>query len=585
VPRGRGGGPPLPPDPVYRTIFENTGTAMTLVEEDTTISLCNEEFARLAGLSRSEIEGRRSWTEFVHPEDLPRMREYHRLRRVYPGAAPRSYEFRFLSARGELRNVWITTDVIPGTKRSVASLLDITALKQKEEAVRVAEAYYRAIFEAANDAIFIHDPETGRILDVNPKMTEMFGYTAAEARRLTVEDLSAGVPPYTQREAMAWIKKAAAGEPQLFEWLARDRQGRLFWVEVNLKRAALGGHDVLLAIVRDITGAKEIRARLAEERERFRVTLASIGDAVICTDPAGKITFVNPVAAQLTGWPAEEALGWPIGEVFRIVNEFTGRPAEDPVARVLREGTVVGLGNHTVLVARDGKRNPIADSGAPIRDTEGNVLGVVLVFRDETERRRAQRELQEAKQRLERALEDSVRAMARLVELRDPYTAGHQQRVAELACAIAREMGLAGPMVDAIRIAGYLHDIGKATVPAAILNKPGPLTPPEMALVKLHPVTAYEVLRDIAFGGPVAAIVRQHHERLNGSGYPDGLEGSRILLAARILAVADVVDAMTSHRPYRPAHTPEAALAEIRRGRGTLYDPDVVDACLRVLAP
>lgn len=585
MPHNRGGGPPLPPDPVYRTIFENTGTAMTLVEEDTTISLCNEEFARLAGLPRSEIEGRRSWTEFVHPDDLPRLREYHRLRRQDPAAAPRGYEFRFLRARGEIRNVWLTTDVIPGTKRSVASLMDLTELRQKEEALGAAEGYYRAIFEAANDAIFVHDPETGRILDVNPKMTEMYGYTAEEVRRLTVEDLSAGVPPYTQQEAMARIRKAAAGEPQLFEWLARDRKGRLFWVEVNLKRAALGGRNTLLAVVRDITVCKENQARLEEERERFRVTLASIGDAVICTDPDGRITFMNEVAGQLTGWPAQEALGQPLSSVFRIVGELTGRPVEDPAGRVLREGTVVGLGNHTVLVARDGKRIPIADSAAPLRGPGGHVLGVVLVFRDETERRRAQRQLQEAKQRLERALKDSVRAMARLVELRDPYTAGHQQRVAELACTIAREMGLAEPMVDAIRIAGYLHDIGKTTIPAAILNKPGPLTPPEMALVKLHPVTAYEVLRDTDFGGPVAAIVRQHHERLNGSGYPDGLKGSCILLAARILAVADVVDAMTSHRPYRPAHPPEAALEEIRRGCGTLYDPDVVDACLRVLAP
>ena len=578
------GGPHLFPDPIYRTIFENTGTAMTLVEEDTTISLCNEEFARLAGLPRSEIEGRRSWTEFVHPDDLPRMREYPRLRRLDPASAPRWYEFRFVSAKGEVRNVRITTDVIPGTRRSVASLMDITELR-KEEALGMGETYYRAIFEAANDAIFVHDPETGRILDVNPRMTEMYGYTAEEARQLTVEDLSAGVPPYTQREALAWIKRAAAGEPQVFEWLARDRQGRLFWVEVNLKRATIGGRNTLLAIVRDITVPKETQTRLEEAHERFRVTLTSIGDAVICTDPAGKITFVNPVAGQLTGWPAQEALGRPLGDVFRIVSELTGRPVENPVARVLREGAVVGLGNHTVLIARDGRRIPIADSAAPIRGPGGNVLGVVLVFRDETERRRVQREVQETKQRLERALEDSVRAVARLAELRDPYTAGHQQRVAELACTIAREMGLPENAVDAIRIAGYLHDIGKTTIPAAILYKPGPLTPPEMALVKLHPVTAYEVLRDIDFGGPVATIVRQHHERLNGSGYPDGLAGPRILLAARILAVADVVDAMTSHRPYRPAHTPEAALEEIRRGRGTLYDPDVVDTCLRVLAP
>ncbi|MBC7104599.1 MAG: PAS domain S-box protein, partial [Firmicutes bacterium] len=331
------GGPPLFPDALYRAIFENPAIAMILLEEDATIGLCNDEFARLAGLPRSEIEGRRSWTEFVHPDDLPGLHEYHRLRLLDPAAAPRGHEFRFVTAQGDFRKVLVTAGLVPGTKRSVASLTDITDLTG-EGAPGPAEGYYRAIFEAADDAIFVHDPETGRILDANPKATEMYGYTAAEARRLTVEDLSAGVPPYTRQEAMVRIRKAAAGDPQRFEWLARDRKGRLFWVEVNLKRAALGGRNALLAIVRDVTVPKEMRARLEEERERFRVTLASIGDAVICTDPDGRITFMNEVAGRLTGWMAQEALGRPLGSVFHIVGELTGRPAEDPVARVLREG-------------------------------------------------------------------------------------------------------------------------------------------------------------------------------------------------------------------------------------------------------
>ncbi|MGQ9919543.1 MAG: PAS domain S-box protein [Bryobacteraceae bacterium] len=580
---GETGTSSLVPDILYRTVFENTGTAMCIIEEDDIISLCNEEFARLTGLPREEIEGRKEWSEFVAPADLPRMLRYREARLSQSSAAPRQYEFRLVDRQSKTRNIWLTVTRIPETKRTLASLIDITELKQKEEALRLAEADYRAIFEAANDAIFVHDPETGQILDVNPKMTEMYGYTADEARRLTVGDLSAGAPPYTQQEALAWIRKATAGEPQLFEWLARDREGRPFWVEVNLKRATIGDTERLLAVVRDITRRKEAGARLAEEQERYRVTRASIGDAVICTDRTGHITFMNPVAEELTGWPADEAMRRPLSSVFRIESELTGRPAENPVERVLREGVVVGLGNHTVLIARDGKRIPIADSGAPIRDREGNVLGVVLVFCDETERRRVQRERQEAKRRLERILEGGIRAIARLVELRDPYTAGHQQRVAELACAIGRAMGLPESTVNTLHFAGYLHDIGKATIPAAILNKPGPLTPVEMELVKLHPATAHDVLKDVDFGGPVAAVVRQHHERLDGSGYPDGLKGDAILLEARILAVADVVDAMTSHRPYRPAHTLDATLGEIERGRGTRFDASVVDACLRVL--
>ncbi|HAG07884.1 MAG TPA: hypothetical protein DCL13_06885, partial [Peptococcaceae bacterium] len=165
------GSPPLPPDPIYRTVFENTGTAMCVIEEDDIISLCNEEFARLAGLPREEIEGRKGWSEFVAPADLPRMLRYREARLSQSPAAPRHYEFRLVDRHGKTRNIWLTVTRIPETKRTLASLIDITERKRKEEALRLAEADYRAIFEAANDAIFVHDPKTGQILDVNPKMT------------------------------------------------------------------------------------------------------------------------------------------------------------------------------------------------------------------------------------------------------------------------------------------------------------------------------------------------------------------------------------------------------------------------------
>ncbi|MDI6907723.1 MAG: PAS domain S-box protein [Thermoanaerobacterales bacterium] len=565
----------------YRTVFENTGSAICVLEEDDTISLCNEEFCRLTRYPREEIEGKKDWPSFVHPEDLPRMREYHRARRRDPLSAPRNYEFRLFDRHGGSKHIWLTVALIPGTNRSVASLLDISPIKEKERLLRLAEQNYHSIFDNAGDAIFIHDAETGRILDMNPRACELYGYTCEEALRLGVEGLSAGRPPYSRREAMERIRSAAAG-PQLFEWLARKKSGRAFWVEVDLRRAAIGGEERILAFVRDITARKKAEARLAREQERFRVTLASIGDAVICTDRAGRVTFFNHVAEQLTGWPRAEALGRPLPAVFHIESELTGRRMADPTARVLREGVVVGLANHTLLVNRDGRRIPISDSGAPIRDASGDILGVVLVFRDETERRRTERERKEAAERLAGLLQNSIQAMARLVEMRDPYTAGHQHRVAELSCAIARQMGLAEERIEALRMAAHLHDIGKIVVPAAILNKPARLGREEMALVAAHPVTAYEILREIDFPWPVADIVRQHHERLDGSGYPDGRKDDGILLEARILAVADVIDAITSHRPYRPAHPPEAALEEVIRHRGTLYDPAVVDAALAV---
>ena len=181
-----------------------------------------------------------------------------------------------------------------------------------------------------------------------------------------------------------------------------------------------------------------------------------------------------------------------------------------------------------------------------------------------------------------KAMEGIVNAMALTVESRDPYTAGHQQRATVLACAIAKEMGLSKEEIDGIQMAGIIHDIGKIAIPAEILSKPTRLTDIEFSMMKTHSQVGYDILKEIEFPWPVAQIVLQHHERMDGSGYPSGLSGQEILMEARILGVADTVEAMASHRPYRPALGIDKALAEISQNRGILYDPEVVDACLRL---
>lgn len=188
--------------------------------------------------------------------------------------------------------------------------------------------------------------------------------------------------------------------------------------------------------------------------------------------------------------------------------------------------------------------------------------------------------LRESEKKLRASLLESITALAAIVEMRDPYTAGHQRRVAELAVAIARQMQLSEEQLVSIHLAGVVHDVGKIRVPAEILSKPGKLTALEYSLVKEHSVNGYEILKTIQFPWPIAQIVLQHHERMDGSGYPDGVKGEALLLEARIIAVADVVESMASHRPYRPALGVDAALAEIQGNSGKLYDPSVVQACI-----
>ncbi len=198
------------------------------------------------------------------------------------------------------------------------------------------------------------------------------------------------------------------------------------------------------------------------------------------------------------------------------------------------------------------------------------------------ERKNAERRLQQSYNKLQQNLDETVKAMSMTVEERDPYTAGHQRRTADLAVTLAKKMRLSDQMIKGIHTAGLIHDIGKISIPAEILSKPGRLNAAEIQLIRRHPRVAYEILKDIDFPWPVDQIVLQHHEKINGSGYPQGLSGAEMLIEAKILCIADVVETIASHRPYRPGLGIDKALGEISENRGTLYDSEVVDVCLKM---
>lgn len=217
---------------------------------------------------------------------------------------------------------------------------------------------------------------------------------------------------------------------------------------------------------------------------------------------------------------------------------------------------------------------PLDSPGKP-----GVLLGVSV---DISARKKAEEDLKASFERLQKLMEETVNGLVSAVEMRDPYTAGHQRRVSSLACAIAEEMKLEKNTIDGLRIASIVHDIGKIYVPSEILSKPGKLTEAEFDLIKTHSKAGYDILSSIQFPWPVAEIVLQHHERINGSGYPQGIENDKIIFESRILGVADVVEATSSHRPYRPALGIEFALNEITTNKGTLYDKEVVEMCVKV---
>ncbi len=325
---------------------------------------------------------------------------------------------------------------------------------------------------------------------------------------------------------------------------------------------------------------RQAEAALREAEARYRTLFEGVPIGLYRCAPDGGILEVNTALAQMLGFPDREGLL----AHYRHAREFYLRPEERDRWRAWIERSGVVRQYVSQWRRADGSAIWVRESARAIRDRSGRTLCYDGAVEDITALVLAEEERQRTLERLRRMVEGTVHALAATAEYRDPYTAGHQRRVARLAAAMAREIGLAEERVEGIQVAGIVHDIGKSFVPTEILSKPGRLSPEEMALVRVHPRAGFEILRTIEFPWPVALITLQHHERLDGSGYPEGLGGEQILLEARILAVADVVEAMSSHRPYRPALGLERALDEIREHRGVLFDPRAVDVCVRLFA-
>lgn len=317
-----------------------------------------------------------------------------------------------------------------------------------------------------------------------------------------------------------------------------------------------------------------LERRLAERERWTAMTLEYLGEGVLTVDPDDVVRFANPAAARLLGREAGTLLGCKLETVYRTRNEW--------LAVLSDEAATDGCSQGALLCRADGRTLAIEETRSPIRDARGHLCGSVVVFHDISRRHRVEQELRRSLDNLRRTLDETVMALTVASEIRDPFTAGHHQRVSRLAYALAVELGFEPETREAVRLAGLVHDIGKIHVPSEILAKPEVLTPIEMGIMRGHSQVGYDILKNIPFPWPVARMVLEHHERQDGSGYPQGLRGEAMLPGSRILAVADVMEAMTMHRPYRAAWSLDTALDEIRTGRGVRYDPDVADACLRL---
>ncbi len=355
-----------------------------------------------------------------------------------------------------------------------------------------------------------------------------------------------------------------------FESLHEDK----VWSENIISLLKIVGEIFAFALSR-----KRITEALRQSESKYKMLFEHANDAIFLI---GGDAFVecNPKGLRMLACTREQVIGRSPLE-FSPPTQPDGRDSKGELSRMGR----LALSGTPQFFEWKHRRygGTLFDAEISFSRVElGKQVFLQAIVRDVTDRKQAKEKLAYTLKNLRKAMEGTIQAIVHVVETRDPYTAGHQNRVADLAGAIATEMQLPTDTIEGIRTAGIIHDIGKIYVPAEILSKPGQLSQKEFELIKDHPQTGYDVLKDVEFPWPIAQIIRQHHEKLDGSGYPRGLRGEDVLLEARIITVADVIEAIASHRPYRPARGIEAALSEIERNKGVLYDASVVEACVKL---
>jgi PAS domain S-box-containing protein len=595
---------------------------------------CNSLFARDAGLTRPD--------ELVGKDDFQmswrNQAERYRAddRRVIDSNTP-TIGFEEPQTTPDGHEIWVRSSKVPlhDANGKVTGILgiydDITERRQGERLVQESEKRFRAIFDQAPIAMALLDQQGHPIISNSP-LSKLTGYSKDELSKMTFRDFT---HPEDVDKDLNQFTELMEGKISTYKMEKRyvHKDGHLIWANlfVTVLRDEEGLPQHALGMAEDITERKAGELALTRANRALR-TLSACNAALISAvsepelldticrlivdaggysmawvgfaeqSPEKRVRVVAQYGStddylqsmDMTWADTEHGRG-PTGRAIQAMKTQVHQSLMDDSDKALWRDAALAHGFQSSIALP--LKQPSGAAGAltlyarerdPFTEEEVHLLEELandLAFGIATLRTRAERDrMSEAHQRheeiLRKSLEESIQAIADTVEMRDPYTAGHQKRVAQLAVAIAGELGLPKDEIHGIHLAAGVHDLGKIRIPAEILSKPGKLTDIEYLLIKAHAQAGYDILKGIEFPWPLADIVLQHHERLDGSGYPHGLKAGQILLGARIIAVADVVEAMASHRPYRAALGTDLALVEIESGRGTAYDPAVADACL-----
>ena len=701
-------------------VFNSTSDAMFLVRvdgEDFRYIRSNATHQRLTGYRQEELTDRTP-AELLGEELGLRIAESYR--RCAESGETVTYE-ETLPFRGGTRD-WLTSLTPVQEKGAVRYLVgsrtDVTAVKRLEREQEELLRRLQSMFTEHSASMLLIEPASGRILDANPSACLFYGYEREELLTLRIQDINMLPTDEVDRRR----RSASEKTQKYFLFPHRLKSGEIRLVDVYSSPVSYDGKTVLFSVIFDVTDREKYRDALSREKEMLRITLHSIGDGVITTDNDGRVTSLNKAAEEITGWLEADALERPFSEIIRLRSEETGNEVANPIGIVLKSGKMIGLANHTVLIRKDGRPVPVADSAAPIRNETDRTFGVVMVFRDVSRDKEQQRQILylsyhdpltglynrrflEEQMRLvdtERQLPLSIimgdvnglkitndvfghaegdRLLQKVAEtLRDicrredviarwggdeflillPRTAqpaaeevierakqafreksegtlqlsvslgcstktkeeeelqltlrqaeewmyhqkllegssyrnavistllatlyeksmeteAHAERLKDYCQAVGKTLKMTGEELNELALLAVLHDIGKVGIPEAILQKPGPLTPPEWTEMRRHSEIGYRIAQSAPELSVVAEYILSHHERWDGEGYPRKLKGEEIPLFCRILAVADAYDAMTNDRVYRKALPQKDALAELSQNAGTQFDPMIVE--------
>ncbi|MCX6087766.1 MAG: PAS domain S-box protein [Caldiserica bacterium] len=610
----------------WNITFDTIGDGVVLMDAEQNIRQCNKAFADFLGKPFSEIVGRKCY-RLVHGNDCPV--EDCPFIKTKQSKQRESMELRL---KDHFFNALVDPilDENNNIIGAVHIVTDITERKRAEEALQRNEEKFKTLIETTDTGFHILDAQ-GRVIDANKEFIRITGYDTLE--EILGRSVSEWTAPHDRERSATEVKKCIKqGYVKNLEIDYVNRIGQITPIEINASVIGSGDSAKIFSLCRDITERKRTEEALKNSNEQlkklfsFQNIIRELNQFLLKCDNEDEIYkkvcdiimesdiikfvwiglteegtfdvkpaayagiekgYINSIKAK---WDNSQYGKGPTGTAIKtqkpvVIGDIKTDPTympwrEEALKRgffslislpIIHEGKVIGV----LDIYSDKKDAFIEEDIELFKEVAGDIaIGIKSI--------RLEKNLQKKSKQLEKSVENIIFTMVKMSESKDLYTAGHQKKVSQLATAIARKMGLSEDRIEALRFASLIHDIGKFTIPGEILTKPSKLSETEFALIKEHPETGYNIIKDVDFPWEIASIILQHHERLDGSGYHEGLKDKEILLESKILAVADVVEAMSSHRPYRVALGIDKALEEISMNKGKLYDPGAVEACIKL---